>query len=527
MDSVAAPRRLSSRPHPSAAGTTCHNGGVTKSLGHVWIAGAGPGDPALATVAVVTAISQAEVILYDALASPALLKGAQDSAELIYVGKRAAQHAMSQDEINAALVGHALAGRQVLRLKGGDPFVFGRGSEEALACQRASVPFTVIPGVTSAIAGPAYAGIPVTHRGIAANFLVVTGNDAGGDEGAAVDWAFAARADTLLILMGVTTLQANMDRLLAAGKPPETPVACVRWGTRPDQQVVRGTVANIAETARAANLASPVVTVVGEVAGLAGELAWFGTDRGNAPLAGRTVVVTRARAQASDLVARFEALGAFVVELPVISVRLRDDGLSLSAGVSGRWDWIVFTSSNGVEAFFRQLGAAGSDARALAGTQIACVGAATSEALARFGVRADFLPSRATSDALADELPDLHGARVLFPASALTDDRFAGAVRKRGGLVEQVAVYDNLFQPIDEERRRELMAADAIVFSSASTATNLKAGLGEADLPATAKLVSIGPQTTGAVRAAFGRLDAEAARPALDALIDATIEALR
>ena len=498
-------------------------GGPSQPAGHAWLVGAGPGDAGLITVAGARAIAEADVILYDALSTPALLRGAKPGAELVYVGKRAGQHRMTQEDMNQLLVEHALAGKRVVRLKGGDPFVFGRGSEEALACRAAGVAFTVIPGITSAIAAPAYAGIPVTHRGLSADLMVVTGNDAGGEEGAAsVDWDAAARADTLVILMGVATLASSMEQLVAAGRDPETPAASIRWGTRPDQQVVTATVGTIAAAVHAARLEAPVVTVVGPVVALREQLAWFEPG----PLAGRRVVVTRARAQASDLAARFEQLGAYVVEAPVIGVRFRYTGLRFAEGSALPWNWLVFSSANGVEAFFAQLAASGLDARALHGRKVAAIGDATSAALRRHGVRPDFAPSKATSDVLGRELPCASGSRVLLAVSALTDDRLRAALNARGAEVEQVAVYDNIPEPLDEERRREVLEAHAIVFTSASTARNLREALGESHLPAATKLVSIGPQTSADVREAFGRVDAEAGEPSLDALVEATREAL-
>jgi uroporphyrinogen III methyltransferase/synthase len=495
--------------------------GMTAS-GHAWIVGAGPGDPGLITVAGMRALAEADVVLYDALASPALLRGMREGAELVYVGKRSGQHAMTQEAISAAIVRYARQGKRVVRLKGGDPFVFGRGSEEALACRAAGVPFTIVPGITSAIAAAAYAGIPVTHRGVASNFLVVTGNDAGEAEGAAVDWEFAAKADTLVILMGAASLARNMASLAKAGKPPGTPVACVRWGTRADQEVVTGTIATIAGIASERGLTSPIVTLVGEVASLAEELAWF--QQG--PLAGRRIVVTRARTQSSDLAAKFEALGAYVVEAPVIAVRPLPGNLPLAEAVGSRWDWIVFTSANGVEAFFGALDAINRDVRALHTTKVAAVGAATAETLVRRGVRADFVPAKATSESLAEEIDGVRGARILLPVSTLTGDRLAEALRKRGGLVEQVDAYETAAQPLDEERRREVLAADAITFTSASTARNLRDALGGSPLPESTKLVSIGPQTSAAMFEAFGRVDVEAPEPGLDALVQAVLEAL-
>lgn len=491
------------------------------TTGHAWIVGAGPGDPGLVTVAGARAIAGADLVLYDALVAPALLRGTKPGAELLYVGKRAGQHALPQERMNELLVEAALAGRKVVRLKGGDPFVFGRGSEEALACKAAGVPFTIVPGITSAIAAPAYAGIPVTHRGLSAGVHVITGSEAG-DDGGSIDWDAAARAGTLVILMGVSTLGASMCSLALAGKAPETPVACVRWGTRPDQEVVRGTIGTIAEIAAEVGLQSPVVTVVGPVAALAEQLAWFAPG----PLAGKRIVVTRARTQASSLAADFEALGAYVVEAPAIAVRYRPDDLTTDERVSSRWDWIAFTSANGVDAFFEALAGAGRDARALSTTKVAAVGEATAAALLARGIRPDFEPSRATGECLAAELPRVQGGRVLLPVSSLTDDRLAGGLRKRGALVEQVAAYDTVAEDLDEERRREVAEADAVTFTSASTARNLRAALGEAALPAGAKLVSIGAQTSAAVLEAFGRLDAEADEPSLEALVAATRKAL-
>ena len=495
---------------------------MTTETGHVWIVGAGPGDPGLITVAGARAIAEADVILYDALAAPALLRGAKPGAEIEYVGKRSGNHQLPQEEMNALLVRHAKEGKRVIRLKGGDPFVFGRGGEEALACRAAGIPFTVVPGISSALAAPAYAGIPVTHRKVAANFLVLTGNDATNASGEHIDWDAAARAETLILLMGVANLESSVASLIAAGKDPATPAAAVRWGTRPDQLVVHATLGTLATAVADVGLTNPAVTVVGPVAALAKDLAWFEPG----PLAGKRVVITRARAQTSDLTAKFEALGALVIEAAVITVRLRDEGLPLAKGVPSRWDWILFTSANGVKAFFLQLHRAGLDTRALHTTKIASVGAATSRVLGSFGVVPDFVPSNATSEALAAELPPIKGARILLPASALADSRLENALRARGGRVEQFAVYDNVLEPLDDERRRAVLEAHAVTFTSASTAKNLSEALGEAALSATAKLISIGPQTSEAVREAFGRLDAEAASPSLDALVEATRKAL-
>jgi uroporphyrinogen III methyltransferase / synthase len=290
---------------------------VNDSRGFVSLIGAGPGDPGLLTLAGAEALAAADVVVYDYLANPALLAHAQPEAEQIYVGKRAGQHTLSQEEINALLVERALAGQRVARLKGGDPFVFGRGGEEALALVEAGLPFEVIPGVTSAVAAPAYAGIPVTHRGLSTSFAVITGHEDPTKEESAIDWPHLATAvDTLIFLMGVGNLPKIVDQLSAHSRPPETPVALVRWGTMPDQQTVSGTLADIVARVEAAGLRPPAVAVVGPVAGLRQQLRWF-EDR---PLFGQRVLVTRTREQASLLSARLRALGAEAIELPTIRI---------------------------------------------------------------------------------------------------------------------------------------------------------------------------------------------------------------
>jgi uroporphyrinogen III methyltransferase/synthase len=491
--------------------------------GHVWLVGAGPGDPGLVTVAGLRALRNADVVLYDALAPAALLRELRPGAEALYVGKRAGRHGLSQEETQRLMVERARQGENVVRLKGGDPFVFGRGGEEALACREAGIGFTIVPGVTSAIAAPAYAGIPVTQRGMAASLVVVTGSPSGEEDGAEVDWGAAARADTLVILMGVGSLPQAMAALMAAGRSPETPVACVRWGSRPDQEVLTGTVGDITERARAACLQSPVATVVGEVVRLREALDWFRPG----PLAGKRVVVTRARAQASELAAMLEDRGAYVVEAPAIRVEPRRHDAALQAALASAADWVVLTSANAAEALFGALEELGLDGRALAGRKLAAIGAATDAELRSRGLRADFVPSRATSDALAIELPVQPRERVLLPVSALADTRLADALAVRGAEVSRVVAYDTVVEALDEERLREVAEADVITFTSASTARNLRQALGATIDVAGAKLVSIGPETSAAVREAFGRVDAEAPEPSLGALVAAVEEALR
>jgi uroporphyrinogen III methyltransferase/synthase len=491
---------------------TPHNGYVAASGGHVWLVGAGPGDPGLLTLAAAAALRSADVVVYDALVATAILSHAPPSAELIFAGKRASAHEMAQGDIEALLVERAQAGKRVVRLKGGDPFVFGRGGEEAQACRRAAIPFTIVPGISSALAAPAYAGIPVTHRGLAGGFTVRTAQAS----------AVNQPAETLVLLMGASSVREALAAALREGRGGETPAAAIRWGTRNDQQVVRATIDTLADEVEAAGLTAPIVTVIGEVVGLAGELDWFRPG----PLAGKRVVVTRARSQASELAAKFEELGAFVVEAPLLTIAPRTADLVSDERVGSRWDWIVFTSANGVVVVFDALAAGGRDARSLATTRVAAIGEATGVALRQRGVIADFVPSRATSACLAEEMPRVNSARILLPVSALTDDTLATALRARGGLIEQVAVYDTTAAPLDAQLLREVQEADAITFTSASTARFLAAALPAGAAPA-AKLVSIGPKTSEAVMGAFGRVDREAASPALEALVQATMEALQ
>jgi uroporphyrinogen III methyltransferase/synthase len=337
-----------------------------------------------------------------------------------------------------------------------------------------------------------------------------------------VDWDAAAKVGTLLILMGASNLDEIMGALIAAGKAPETPVACVRWGTRADQEVVSGTVGTIAEAVREAGLEAPIVTVVGEVAALRGELDWFTPG----PLAGKRIVVTRARAQASELAEKLSALGAQVVEAPVIGIELHGERLPLTEGVGSRWDWIIFTSANGVQAFFAELYSLGMDTRALGTTKIASIGEATSATLQDVGIVPDFVPSKATSEVLAAEISRISGARILLPVSSLTDRRLSDALRKRGGHIEQIAAYDTRAEPLDEQQLREVLGAHVITFTSASTARNLHSALGDAALSDETKLVSIGAETSKAVLGAFGRVDAEAETPSLDAVVSAVLESV-
>ncbi len=486
--------------------------------GKVWLVGAGPGDPGLITRAGLEALRGADLVLHDALAPRALLREVKPGAEVRDVGKRAGAHVASQAEIEALMIARAHQGCAVVRLKGGDPFVFGRGSEELLACRRAGVPCTVVPGVTSAVGALAYAGIPVTHRGLGDAFMVLNGKSVA--EGGA-SWRAAASVDTLVLLMGAEPLAECVERLMAEGRDPSTPAASVRWGTRSDQCTVTGTLGDIAGAVAGAGLTAPLVTVVGRVATLAEELAWFEPG----PLAGRRIVVTRARSQASGLVERLERAGALVTEAPTIEVISRAGSEELRAAVAEEAEWWVFTSANGVDAAMETLALLGRDARA-APRCLAAVGEATAAALVAHGLRADFVPSEATAAALAAEVAVSAGERIALFQSALATPEVEAALVRRGTLVRAVTAYENRLAPLRPDQSEAALTADAITFTSASTARNLGAALGESAPDLRAALISIGPQTSLAVRECFGRVDREAESASLDDLLEAVIEAL-
>ena len=464
------------------------------------------------------------MVVYDRLAHPGLLKHARADAEKVYVGKSSAHHAMKQPDINALLVERALAGKSVARLKGGDPFVFGRGGEEAEACREADVPFQIVPGVTSAIAAPAYAGIPVTHRDAASSFAVVTGHErddageagtrtAGAAEGRR-NWAnIAHAADTLIFLMVVEALPEISARLQEHGRDAGTPVALVQWGTWTKQRVVTGTLETIVDVVRQAGLTPPAVCVVGEVVRLREALQWF-DDARSRPLFGKRVLVTRAREQASVLSDLLMSRGAEPVEFPVIKIAPVVDTSALDAALAdlGRYDWVVFTSANAAPALAARMEAAGLDARAFAGTKIAAIGPATADALrSGLGLRADFVPAEAVAEALLAEWPDVDmaGKRVLIPRALEAREILPDQLRERGAAVDVIAVYETLLdenEGADLRARLERGEIDAVTFTSSSTVRNFARALGSPP-PATLRAL-VGP----CIVAAIGPVTAETAR---------------
>jgi uroporphyrinogen III methyltransferase / synthase len=477
----------------------------------VYLVGAGPGDPGLMTRRSLELIASAEVILYDRLIPPGALDGAPPNAELRYVGKEPGVAAMPQDEINALLVELGRAGRRVVRLKGGGPFVFGRGGREAEALAAAGVPFEVVPGVTAGVAAPAYAGIPVTHRDAASAVAFVTGHEDPDKEGSALDWEALARfPGTLVFYMGIGRLPLIAERLASAGRDPAEPAAVVARGTLPGQRTVSGTLADIADRVDAAGLRPPAITLVGPVAGLRDTLAWIEWR----PLHGQVVAVTRARAQAGALAARLRELGADVIETPAIRIEPRPVELEPPAG----YDVICFTSPNGVWLYFEALR---HDARALAGVEIAAIGPGTATELERRGVRADIVPERSVAEALLEAFPDVHGKRVLVARAAEAREVLPDGLRERGAEVDVLALYDTVAEPVDPGA---LDGATYVTFTSSSTVRFFLEGGGRVE---GARVVSIGPVTSGTLREHGIEPDVEAERHDIDGLVTAIVEDVR
>ena len=419
---------------------------MNPSTGKVYLIGAGPGDPGLLTVKGREALERADVVVYDRLAHPALLDHAPVSAERIFAGKARGQQELTQDGINALLVQKAQAGLRVARLKGGDPFVFGRGGEEALALARNGVPFEIVPGVSSAIAAPAYAGIPVTHRGLATGFTVVSGSEDPSKPESTVRWealarSLAAQGGTLMTLMGWASIEKILDALKQAGLSPDTPVALVQWGTWSRQRTVTGTLADAAGKGREADLAAPVVAVIGEVVSLREELAWFD----NRPLFGKRVLVTRSRTQASRMCGLLEDAGAVAVELPAIAIAPPGDfgPLDRASGRLSGYSWVIFASVNAVDSVFERLDSMGRDARAFGTARVGAIGPATAAALERRGIHPDFTPSRSVSSAALEELAacDWSGVSVLLPTADIGRDELAEGLARLGASVERVTAY--------------------------------------------------------------------------------------
>ncbi len=491
-----------------------------KTKGRVILVGAGPGDPGLMTARALEAIAAADVILYDKLIPPTALDGARAEAIKLDVGKVGGGEQVPQEETHRLLTRHAQEGKLVVRVKGGDPFVFGRGGEEAQVCREHGIPFEVVPGVTAGIAGPAYAGIPVTQRGMAAAVAFVTGHEDPAKPETQIDWpALAAFPGTLVFYMGVRALPRIAEQLVAGGRSPQEPVAIVERGTLPDQRSVSGTLATIAQLASAAEVKPPSVTVVGPVAALGDELAWLG--RG--PLSGIGVTVTRPRAQASGLAQSLRDLGARVVEAAVIVPQPLAFAIPDLADV----DLLVLSSPNGVHRFFDELKATHRDARALYGIAVAVIGPGTADAVRAHGVEPDFIPSRAVGESLAELVSGFEVEHAIVVRARGGRDVVRQALVDRGTDVTLVEPYVTVAERLDPRTRDRALAADWATFTSASSARFFCAAAGGAAVVRESglKLASIGPITTEALREQGLEPDVEATEHTPGGLVDALVAA--
>ncbi|MBV9164803.1 MAG: uroporphyrinogen-III C-methyltransferase [Solirubrobacterales bacterium] len=481
----------------------------------VYLVGAGPGDPGLLTSRALELIAAADVIVYDRLIPPGALDHARSDVQLIYAGKEGGGESTPQGEIERLLVEHGAAGRTTVRLKGGDPFVFGRGGEEAEALAAAGIPFAVVPGVTAGVAAPAYAGIPVTHREQSSAVAFVTGHEDPAKPGSALDWSALARfPGTLVIYMGVRRLGAIAARLLEAGRPADEPAAVIERGTFPDQRVVSATLGTLPAAATEEDVRAPAVAVFGQVAALRERLEWLGRR----PLAGLAVAVTRARSQSSGLANRLRELGAEVIEAPAIRI-IPVDG---PAPPLERYDLVCLTSVNGVRLLFERLYREGRDARAFAAARVAAIGPGTAAALRNHGVVADVVPERFVAEALAEALAALEVKRALVARAAGARDALPDALGDQGAEVDVLELYRTVAEPLSEAEIAAVAQARYITFTSSSTVRFFLESAGT--LPEGTRIVSIGPITSAALRDRGLAPDVEAEAHDIDGLVRALVE---
>lgn len=495
--------------------------------GTVYLVGAGPGDPKLITVRGQELLRQADLVVYDHLVAPAVLKVCSSKAKLVYVGKEAKKHTASQETINRLLIRSAKSGKRVVRLKGGDPFLFGRGGEEAQALAKARVSFEVVPGVTSALAVPAYAGIPVTHRALSSSVAVATGHEDPMKSGSAIRWdRLATGCDTLVFLMGVSTLPGIVSQLTRHGRLAKTPCAVIEWGTRPRQRTVTGTLASIVSRVKRAAIEPPAVFVVGDVVRLRSELNWFEQR----PLFGQRILVTRPSEKSSSLTEPLEALGADVEELPAIVLApVRPNG-SFREAVNDipKTDWVFFTSPEGIGWFSRMLKPYRKDVRWLTGCHIGAIGPKTAASIEGAGLHVDFVPKRFSQEGVLEDLPRrvLRGRRALVLSAEGSRDVLTDGLRQRGMLVMKVPIYRTVMPPALSDRVRELFRrpVDLVAVTSASCVDHMHEAIRAAGLGkrfSSLRFASIGPVTSSAVRACGGVVAVEAATSTIEGLVDA------
>ena len=490
----------------------------------VFLVGAGPGDPGLITRRGLDLVRSCDVLLYDRLVSASLVAEAPPTAEVLFVGKTPGETTMPQASIDALVVAKAREGKLVVRLKGGDPFVFGRGADEGQALAAAGIRFEVVPGISAAVAVPAYAGIPVTHGGLSSSFAVLTGHEAsprpGGDERFA---AIAGGAETLILLMGVASLDETATRLIAAGRSADEPVALIERGTTPAQRTVVATLGTVAEVAQEENVSAPVTTVVGPVVNLRSALEWFE----NRPLFGKRIVITRPRDQAADLIDGLERLGAEVLPMPTIQIVDPPSLDQLDAAIerlaNGEYAWVMFASVNAVERFFVRLQRS-YDARALARTKVAAVGPATAERLRSFGINADLMPDEFTAASTVAALGEVGPGKILLPRPEGAPLDVVDSLREHGWAVDNVTTYQTL--RVRPDVRVLGGSIDAVLFTSASSVEGFSDATTSTRLGSDYRVICIGPSTAQAARELSLQVDAVADPHTVDGLIEAAVSTL-
>lgn len=494
----------------------------------VFLVGAGPGDPGLLTVKGKECLLVADVVVYDRLMDDSLLDIAPEHCERIFVGKSRGRQAFTQEEINSILVDRGLNHNVVVRLKGGDPFVFGRGGEEAIALRDASVKFQVVPGITSAIAAAAYAGIPVTHRGIATNFTVISGSEDPAKSASMVPWEILGKTQgTLVVLMGWASLPQIIEVLIKNGRTEETPIALVQWGTWTKQKTVTGQLKNIVAKAGEHNLGSPVVAVIGNVVNLRSDIEWFDSK----PLFGKKILVTRSRTQSSKLKTYLFELGADVIELPMIEIKDLPDYSELDLYLKSvkKFNWMVFTSTNSVDSVFNRLDEMGEDSRCLANIKILAIGDVTCEKLLNRGIKADLVPSKSASEEVIKELSEIKwkDTRVLIPASNIARTVIRDGLATLGAEVVQIPAYTNTVPENVAKQATNILneGVDVITFASSSTVDNLIDILGDQKkLIDNSFNVSIGATTTKTAENRGIKISAQAERPDIESMVQSLLD---
>jgi uroporphyrinogen III methyltransferase/synthase len=499
--------------------------------GKVYIIGAGPGDPGLITVKGLRCLKEADVVIYDHLVSEEIIRQAKESARLIYAGKKGGAHTLPQEEINRRLVEEAKQGNIVARVKGGDPFIFGRGGEEAETLAHVDIPFEVIPGVSSAVAVPAYAGIPLTHRGYTSTLAFVTGHEDPTKEESEIDWETLAGIGTLVFLMGVKNLRQITANLMGHGKHADTPAALIRWGTTEDQETLTGTLSDIARNAEERKFSPPAILVVGDVVTLRENLNWFETK----PLFGKGIVITRPEAQAEEFAVLLHAQGARVIHFPTIKLVPPEDyhNLDQAIGRLSHYQWIIFTSANGVSFFLNRLTELGRDIRDLKDIRICTIGPATAATIEKLGIRVDLVPEEFISEGVVKAFQkfNIKDSRILLPRAEKARDVIPEGLTELGAKVDIVTAY----RTVNSGRKKSDMEtlinegkADIITFTSPSTVTNFIEIMGrEYIIPSHVKIACIGPVTAAAVKKAGLNVDIIQERYTIPGLVETLVEYFR